>query len=263
MPATAQLHAGCQTITWGEEQRHFLPRMFAATAHCGYEGLEIGFRHIQATAPGELRRLLNEYGLTLIATHLGGNLQDTSQADGERAILDEVLAYLESVGTQRLMYSGLKFENETQFAEDLRMLQDAAATCRKHGVELLYHNHDWEFAHGGRVIEALIGETDLSFCPDVGWVMKGGADPVALLERLGSRVGSLHLKDFASRQGGTIDTVMLGRGVAPLQEAAAWAAKHRPGLWLIAEQDKAEGSPEQAIEQNAAYVCPLIGASAG
>lgn len=259
MPATAQLHVGCQTITWGEDQRHFLPRVFAASAQRGYEGVEIGFRHIQSTASSALKGLLAEHGLKLIATHLGGNLLDTSQATGERAILDEALAYLQTVGCARLMYSGLRFENKGQFDCDLQTLREAAATCRAYGVELLYHNHDWEFADDGRVIEALIEQTDLCFCPDVGWVIKGGADVVALLDRLGDRVGALHLKDFASATGGTVDTVMLGQGIAPLKEAAAWAAKHRPGLWLIAEQDRAAGTPEQAIGQNAAFVRQLTG----
>jgi len=254
MTAAKQSRLACQTITFGNEQRDFLPHVFETTADAGYAGVEIGFRHIQPTDPGKLQEQLSAHGLTLVASHIGGNLEDTSQAADERAILDTILDYLEAMGTTRLMYSGLKYQDDDQFAADLAMLQTSAEKCRQRGVQLLYHNHDWEFADEGRVIEALIQDTDLGFCPDIGWVMKGGWDAIALLDRLGERVGAVHMKDFATETPGQLDTVMLGEGVAPLNGAADWAAANNPDLWLIAEQDKADGSPEQAVAQNAKFL---------
>ena len=249
----------CQTITFGGEQRDFLPRVFESVAAAGYTGVEVGFRHIRSTEPSALQAELAKQGLTLVATHVGGNLQDTDQAAGERAILDEILDYLAPLGTGFLMYSGLKYHDEYQFDRDLEMLRDAHEKCRERGVRLLYHNHAWEFDHDGRVIEALIKDTDLGFCPDVGWVVKGGWNPLSLLDRLGDRLGALHLKDFATdnREGGA-DTVVFGAGIVPLREAIGWAAENRPDLWLIAEQDNAEGPPEQAIAQNAQFVQSAI-----
>jgi len=261
MPDPA-LRLGCQTITWGNDQRGFLPRVFEATADAGYEGVEIGFRHIQQTPADELKRMLEAHGLTLLGTHLGGNLEDTSQAAGERAILDDVLDHLETVGATRLMYSGLKHEDDAQFTRDLNMLAQSADKCRKRGVQLLYHNHDWEFADNGRVIEALINDTNVGFCPDIGWVMRGlqSVDNVIpLLERIKDRVGALHLKDFATVEPTETyaNTVMLGEGPAPLREAAAWAKRNRPGLWVVAEQDSAEGEPADAIRANAQFLHEL------
>ena len=249
-----QLRAACQTITFGNEQRDFLPRVFESVASAGYTGVEIGFRHIRPTQPSALQAQLDAHGLSLAASHIGGNLQEVDQAAGERAILDETLDYLEALGTTLLMYSGLKFEDDERFARDLAMLCASEKKCRERGVRLLYHNHDWEFADDGRVIEALIKDTDLGFCPDIGWVIKGGWDPLALLERLGDRVGALHLKDFATKTSGQVDTVMLGEGVAPLRSTVDWAAKNQPDLWLIAEQDRADVPPEQAITQNAKFI---------
>jgi sugar phosphate isomerase/epimerase len=252
---TANLRIGCQTITWGENQLQRFPEVFRASAQAGYAGLEIGFRHIQELPPRQLAGMLEEHGLELVASHVGGNLQDTGQAAGERQILDVVLDYLNAVGTGLLMYSGLKFENDDQFRTDLEQLRAAAERCRECGVQLLYHNHDWEFADGGRIMNALLehGGPELGFCPDIGWVMKGGANVGRLLAHMGARVGAIHFKDFATAAPG-LDTVMLGDGIAPLAEAAAWAAQHRPGLWLIAEQDTAETSAQEAIQRNADYM---------
>ncbi len=259
MTASGTLRIGCQTITWGEDQRERFPEVFRASAEAGYTGLEIGFRHIQETPPTQLAAMLGDCGLELIASHVGGNLEDTGQAAGERKILDVVLDYLNAAGAGLLMYSGLKFEDAGQFQADLESLRVAAGRCQDRGVQLLYHNHDWEFADGGRIMNALLDECgpELGFCPDIGWVMKGGADAGELLRRMGERVGAIHLKDFASGEPG-LDTVMLGEGIAPLAEAAAWAAEHRPGLWIIAEQDTADAPAREVIQRNADYMKRVV-----
>jgi len=142
------------------------------------------------------------------------------------------------------------------------MLRESARRCESAGVELLYHNHDWEFADEQRVMQALIEQTAIGFCPDIGWVMRGvgsvaGVKPV--LERLGERVGALHMKDFATVQPDEgLNTVMLGEGVAPLREAAEWAKGLPEDMWLIAEQDQADGTPEEAITTNAHFLQSLI-----
>ena len=260
MNATTNLGIACQTITWGEDQREHFPEILKASAQAGYAGLEVGFRHIQEVPPQRLSEMLGEHDLALVASHVGGNLQDTGQAAGERQILDIVLDYLNATGTELLMYSGLRFENEDQFGTDLEQLRVAAGRCQERGVRLLYHNHDWEFADGGRVMNALLDEcgSELGFCPDIGWIMKGGADVGEMLDRMGPRVGAIHLKDFATADPG-LDTVMLGEGIAPLAEAAAWASEHRPGLWLIAEQDTAEIPAQEAIQRNADFMKRVVG----
>ncbi len=254
MATTQNLRVACQTITWGPDQANRLHDVFRVSAEAGYEGLEIGFRHIQAIPPRQLAGMLAEYGLELVATHIGGNLQDTNQAEGERRILDQVIDYLSSIGTRLLMYSGLRFENQTQFDRDLDALQKAGGQCSRHGMRLLYHNHDWEFADGGRIINALLELDDaVGFCPDIGWVVKGGADVLELLDCMGERVGALHLKDFATTGAG-LDTVILGEGVVDLDEAVKWAADNRPGLWIIAEQDEASVPVETAVTRNAEFI---------
>jgi len=257
------LGLACQTITWGDQQRAFLPRVFEASAAAGYAGLEIGFRHIHPTPADQLKALLEQHGLTLAAAHIGGNLQDSAQAAGERAVIDEAIDYLSAIGVERLAYSGLRFESRAQFDRDLAMLQQAAEKCQNAGITLLYHNHDWEFADARWIMNALIERTDVGFCPDVGWVMRGLGSAEAVvpfLDSIASRLGLLHLKDFASVNGEPerLDTVMLGDGVAPLSDAVAWARSHHPSLWLVAEQDTSDAPPEEAIRTNANVVRQML-----
>jgi sugar phosphate isomerase/epimerase len=70
---------------------------------------------------------------------------------------------------------------------------------RDAGLGFGWHNHDFELADlgGGTTPLDLIaqGGTDLEL--DLGWVARGGQDPVAALRRFSGRVRAVHLKDLA------------------------------------------------------------------
>ncbi|MFP4177056.1 MAG: sugar phosphate isomerase/epimerase family protein [Planctomycetota bacterium] len=246
---------GCQTITFGGDQKEDFPAVFDAISDAGYDGVEIGFRHIQDVEPRKLKEMLDDADLSLLGTHLGGNLEDKAQADEEKKILDEVLEYIEPLGTGLIMYSGLRYGDAAQFKEEVEMLSRSAEHCREHGVSLCYHNHNWEFEDDGRVIRALLDDASraLGFCPDIGWVMKGGGDVLQFLKEAGDRVHTLHFKDFAT-DGEEVDTVVLGTGVAPLREAAWWAKSNMDGGWMVTEQDSAELPAGEAVRRNADYL---------
>lgn len=245
----------CQTITFGPEQSGDFPAVLAAVAAAGYAGVEVGFRHFAALPPGEFGRMLDDAGLSLVASHVGGNLQDTEQAGGERRMIEAVLDALDPLGTKLLMYSGLRQESDEQLARELGGLSDAARVAADAGVRLLYHNHDWEFADGRRVMDAILRDApdELGLCPDIGWVMKGGEDVRAFLHETADRIGALHFKDFATTDPG-VDTVLLGEGAVPLKKAAEWVQTSSPDLWVIAEQDSADVPAADAVAANARYL---------
>ena len=92
------IRAGCQTITWGEGQREFLPAVFSEAASAGYAGVEVGFRHLRNNAPEHLSTLLDNNGLLLFASHIVGNLEDYAQADAESPFRDKRLKDVEFAG---------------------------------------------------------------------------------------------------------------------------------------------------------------------
>lgn len=249
----------CHTITFGDEQNQRFPEIFNALSAIGYSGVEIGFRHIGPLGSQQLKEWLDAADLQLVATHLGGNLEDTSQAAGEQKIIDEVMDFLWPLGTRMIMYSGLRFVDDAQFKRDLAMLDHGAQRCADRGFRLLYHNHDWEFADDQRVMSALVQDTDaaLGFCPDVGWIDKSGTDVLSFLPQIRDRIGAVHFKDFASRdrQEKRLDTVELGNGVVPIADVIQWLGdKDLSSLWGIAEQDTSELSAEEAVRINYNYL---------
>jgi sugar phosphate isomerase/epimerase len=250
----------CQTITWGNEQAAVFPRVFDEVKAAGFTGVEIGFRHIRQVPPADIKRMLDDRGLALACLHIGGNLLDAGQADDERRTLDLAFEYLTALGAEFLVYSGLRYQNDVQFARDFLMLNSAAQECHAIGKRLLYHNHNWEFQGDARIINALMekGSHHLGFCPDVGWVMKGGWHIAQFLDRIKERLYAIHFKDFAT-DGPWCDTVVLGTGIAPLKEAADWMKGNTEGMWVVAEQDTADIAPGQAATENAAFLKGLFG----
>lgn len=244
----------CQTITFGEEQRHHFNEIFRDVSAAGYDGVEIGFRHIREIPPERLRTMLEAYGLELNATHVGGNLLDREGASAEKSELDRVLDYVSAVGTTTVLYSGLTFKNDAQFSADLGSLCVTADLCRERGIRLLYHNHDFEFANDWRVMRAILRETsaNLGLCPDLGWVYRSGADVTRFLEEAHKRIEAVHLKDFSSNDS-TARFTELGRGKAPLSQTAEWLLANTDGMWVILEQDSTSLDPKEAIRINAEY----------
>ena len=122
--------------------------------------------------------------------------------------------------------------------------------CHEKGFEFAYHNHSFEF-------QKFDGKTgmDILFdnCPphlvraevDVYWVKHGGEDPVTRIDKLGSRVISLHLKDMAA--GPDQEFAPVGTGLldfkAILDAAAILGVKYG-----AVEQDNCyEQSPLEAV----------------
>ena len=259
------MRIGCQTITFGDEQYKRFDTVFAAVRDAGYTGVEIGYRRIEHCDPDHLRQLLDEHELELFASHIGGNLEDADQADTERSLLDSVLEYLHKVDVGILMYSGLRFESDSQFERDLAMIRRGAEAAARRGVRLLYHNHYWEMRDDARIMRALVddGGDDLGFCPDVGWIFKGGADITGILDLLAGRIGVVHFKDFAAAGTGAVqeacDTVEFGKGAVPLADVAAWVQESCPEAWMVAEQDISALDPAVAVRENGEFMIRCLG----
>ena len=105
----------------------------------------------------------------------------------------------------------------------------AAALAVEGGIQLAYHNHNFEFqplADGKTGYEVFIAEfsPEMKFELDVFWVKLGGVDPVDLLGKLKGRVSQVHLKDLKAGltlpEFGKVDDdafTELGNGIIPME----------------------------------------------
>lgn len=100
-------------------------------------------------------------------------------------------------------------------------LNEAGAEARKAGLQLVYHNHAWEFrpADGGEmgydILAASMDTSLVQFELDCGWVASQGVDAAAYVRKYSQRITFLHIKDLARRpqSGERLRTVAVGKGM--------------------------------------------------
>ena len=115
--------------------------------------------------------------------------------------------------------------------------------------------NSWNGEMGFRTLMANTDPEVFRLVPDVGWVFRGGADPVTLLTEFKDRIEALHFKEFTADNSFT----ELGEGVVPFREVYQAFHGLRDPLWLVAEQDKTVKGPEASAAENYRYLAGLCG----
>ncbi|NJM08405.1 sugar phosphate isomerase/epimerase [Candidatus Gracilibacteria bacterium] len=207
-----------------------------AVSEMGYQVVEFaGYGNV---LPQELRAALDAYGLSAPSAHVGLQLfeQDAAAAFADLQILGSRYAIIPYVGeNQRSSVAAVQ-----AFAAQLNALGEQA---RAAGLQLGYHNHNFEFAalDNTSMYEILLNETDPDLVAlelDVFWVARAGVDPLPLIERLSGRLPLLHLKEMAADM---VSDAPFGDGVLPWETLIP--AAERAGVhYFIAEQDNPRDS---------------------
>lgn len=160
----------------------------------GYDGVE--FAGLYGHSVDDVKKSLREAGLEPVSAHIP---------------IDEFLSDLEgTIG--RYLEIGCKYAAIPYLVEELRPgapkwgetvenIQKIAQAAKKKGMQLMYHNHDFEFVklNGAYALDTLyetipaeLLQTELDTC----WVNVAGEDPVAYVKKYSGRTPVLHLKDF-------------------------------------------------------------------
>lgn len=156
-------------------------------------------------SPADFAAYLEEINLKPISTHQGSvTLENADQmiADVKAAGFTYFVVPVPPMG----MFT---YDAETQTmgmtgtVEELTsILNTLGEKCKAAGLQLLYHNHDFEYkpnADGVTPIDYMLENTDpelVNFQMDLFWVTKAGADPIAYFEKYPGRFKLWHVKDM-------------------------------------------------------------------
>jgi sugar phosphate isomerase/epimerase len=190
------------------------------------------------------------------------NPKDAGMSDFAR-ILDKA----EQVGLSHLVIPYLQDDNRKTLDDYKKVAANAnqaAAMAKKAGIQLAYHNHNFEFEpkEGGKCgYDVLIEEfsSDMKFEVDVFWVKAAGIEPVALIKKLNGRVTQVHLKDLKAGLELPMYTTgvpkeafrELGNGIIAMQPILV-AAKEAGVVHCHVEQDQSP-DPLASIQQSMKY----------
>lgn len=178
--------------------RNFPPleAQFPILKALGYDAIEPWLPAYEADAKG-FRRALNAAGLACHGFHM-----PLSGLVGEPNRFFEIALTL---GARYLIPPFVPEEERVNTSDFWKRLGEDLATgaerARPHGLKVVWHNHDFEYAilpDGSRPIEHILGGSDeVLFEIDCGWVTRAGADPAAELARYADRIAFIQMKDTA------------------------------------------------------------------
>lgn len=216
-----------------------------AVADAGYKNVEAaGYQDgkFYGMAPATFKKQLKDLGLQPISTHQGSVTLENADA-----MIEDVKAAGFKYFVIPVPPMGLfKYDNASQSmgmtggaANLANILNTLGAKCKKAGLKLLYHNHDFELkkdADGIVTLDYLLENTDpseVNFQMDLYWMTKAGADPVAYFEKYPGRFKMWHVKDMDSQ--GRFAPV----GTGTIDFARILAKKKLSGMkYYLVEQDR-------------------------
>lgn len=182
--------------------RNFPPlsAIFEKLGKAGYAEVE-GFGGIYAELDEaglkSLRADLDKNGLVMATGHFSPDFLD---GNVEKSLQIAKILGMDSIYAPHLMPDQRPTDAAGWLAFGKR-LQEMSKPYKDAGYEFGWHNHDFEFVElsdGSLPIERIFeGAPDISWEADIAWVVRGGADPYAWVEKLGSRISAVHVKDLA------------------------------------------------------------------
>lgn len=226
-----------------------LSKTLHQVANIGYHGVEtIGNHGISAA---EMKDLLDANNLIACSTHVPlSSLEEH---------LGEVISFNLAIGNDTIVLPAIpEDQRPTTSAGWIEMgkrLNVIGEHCVDQRLHFIYHNHAWEMAEldGKLALDWLFegAEFDhLGWEPDIAWIVRGGVDPLTLLDRYAGRCPRIHVKDIAPEgqnedQMGFAD---VGHGVLDWSELLP-AAKAAGGEWLIVEHDLPK-DPQETVRRS-------------
>jgi sugar phosphate isomerase/epimerase len=174
-----------------------------------------GYKYIEAASytdgkfynmtPEDFKKHIEALGMIPLSTH-----QSSATLDN----IDEEIAAVKAAGFKYFVIpvppmGHFKYDPNSKslsMTDDLELLAGILTTmgkkCKEAGLELLYHNHNFEFErnkNGIVPIEYFLENLDpayVNFEIDLYWTVKAGADPVAYFEKYPGRFKIWHVKDM-------------------------------------------------------------------
>ncbi|NND05050.1 MAG: sugar phosphate isomerase/epimerase [Saprospiraceae bacterium] len=118
--------------------------------------------------------------------------------------IDQAIGEAKIMGQKYLIIPAIMphtFSDMTQIKSMISALKSAAQKCQDEGIQLGYHNHNWEFneVDGNIPYEIMLKELPpamFTFQLDTYWIKKAGLDPTDMLEQYPNQFSSCHFKDI-------------------------------------------------------------------
>ena len=174
---------------------------------------ELGYKYVEFAgffghSAEDVKRMLDENGLVISGTH-------SSFEDLRPSKIVDTIAYHKAIGNHNYIIPGADLSTLAKIEDFCNVMNFAQPVLKAEGISLAFHNHSREFEikpWGSTIHAELERRTNIDFEIDTYWAFNAGVDPIAVMERLKSRIKCIHLKDGLMGGKG----LSLGQGEAPV-----------------------------------------------
>lgn len=259
--ATAKRNVGLQLYTLRDQIPNDVKGVIEKIATAGYKEVETyGYsaeHGYWGMDPKSFKDLLKSNGLTTPSGHFGIDEFITS---GNKELLKPLIEGAAAVDNHyfTIAYLGEPVrKNLEDYKKVTERLNEAAELVKQSGMNLAYHNHDFELHKhegGGTGYEIMLNGTDknlISFEMDLYWIVRSGNDPVDFFNKYPGRFVMWHVKDMDKANHG-INTEV---GTGTIDFKTIYAHAKQSGLeHLIVEQENFSKDPFVSIKESFDYV---------
>lgn len=246
-----------QVYSAREDAEKNLDAVLEQLSSIGYDGVE--FAGFYGYGAEEIAAMLEKHNLKAISSHV--------PVMAIEADMFGVIAFHQKIGCEYIAIPYLGEEDRPGakgFAKMIRLIYRFGGLCREAGIQLLYHNHDFEFVtlsgqYGLDFLYEAVPACALQTEIDVCWVKYAGEDPAAYIRRYAGRCPVVHLKDYVGEKGDASPYALIGQAGREREESKA-AFEFRPfgygvqdpeaivragiesgAKWFVVEQDLSVG----------------------
>jgi sugar phosphate isomerase/epimerase len=227
-----------------------------AVADAGYayvESAQYEGGKFYGMTPAEFKSYLGTLGLTAKSAHMGMvNMENADQliSDVKAAGISYFVIPVPPMGMFTFDQSTMSMAMKGTADDLVKIMDTLGEKCHKAGINLLYHNHDFEFkplADGTVIEDVLLEKCDpkyVNFQMDLFWVTKAEVDPLAYFEKYPGRFKAWHVKDMST------EGVFAPVGTGTIDFKRILDAKKKSGMeFYLVEQDNTFGlDPLEAIK---------------
>ena len=208
-PAALRRPLGLAPITVSRELAQDYAGTLRTVAAMGYTHFGIALAQMDPRMPAgppvrDIAAMVRDAGMEVGVVRYGF----ARPAEAQFADAAAIGARIAAISAAPVFFRGAKLGTATRAAFDawLPELGKLTEAARAQGLRLAYHNHWWDHVplDGETPLEIIarsFSPADVAFEIDLAWAKLGGRDPLALIERHGDRVVSLHFKDVAMTRG--------------------------------------------------------------
>jgi sugar phosphate isomerase/epimerase len=202
-----------------------LETAFSDISAAGLDCVELmhqALRHEDAVA--RIGELSEKYRLPVIGSSFDGPMWSREKHDAIYEDADAVVSRLAKLGSRTLgtgVGSAARLKTEDELDAQADLLGRIMKLCGRHGVVLNLHNHTYEVENNEHDLKGTLKRIPgIKLGPDLNWLLRAKVDPVDFIQRHGSRIVFLHLRDqgadgkWTEAMGeGSMDYAAIGRAL--------------------------------------------------